>query len=302
LAAALAASVKPAGAQCLSPAAIIAIRAVEGFPVLGATIDGIPVSFVLDTGAQADLILPEAQTVLRLPLLPGTVPLIGTGGAREAPIVRLEGVQLGAAQLDAAATPVATLPALPPVSPMLAGLLGVPLLYQFDLDLDVPAGRLTLFDAGSCAPDLGPRATSIALDITRDRRALLPVTINGVTLAALLDTGSRATLLTEAAAARLGLRAPLSANTAQGVDGELLPVAHLRVDTMAVGDDVRRNAPVSIAPLQIEDADMLLGFEYFRQRRVWISYVTARLLIVVPAPAPSAPRSPGRPPPGPARR
>lgn len=294
----------PAYALCgLGARSTSALRVIDGFPVVDATIDGVPVTFVLDTGAQAHLILPAAQALLRLPLLPGTVPVIGTGGETQAPIVRLDGVKLGAIAIQATAAPVASLPALPTVAPMLAGLLGVPLLDEFDLELDGPASRLALLNVKSC-PDVPPglRLVSVALTGTPDRRALLPVRVNGVTLTALLDTGSRATLLTEEAAARLGLRAPLSANTAQGVDGGRLPVAHLHVDEIAIGDDVRRNAPVSIAPLQLEGADMLLGFDYFRQRRVRISYLTQELLIALPLPGPSAPGSPAPPPPGRARR
>ena len=307
LSASLVIAAQPAAAECRqAPVATVPFRNVEGFPIVDASIDAIPLTFVLDTGAQAHLILPGAQAVLQLPLLPGTVPVIGTGGAREAAIVRLDGVELGAARLDPVATPVAALPALPRVTPMLAGLLGSPLLQQFDLELDAAAGKLSLFDAGSCAAPDFARATTVPLQITADRRALLPVEIDGQTLTAMLDTGSRATLITEAAAERLGLRAPVSANTAQGVDGEKLRVAHLRVREMAVGGDVRRNAPVSIAPLQLEGAEMLLGFEYLSERRVWISYVTGRLVIALPDavrdPAPSAPRPPAPPPPGRARR
>lgn len=295
---------RPALAQCgLGARSYLPLRVIDGFPIIDATIDGVPVTFVLDTGAQAHLILPEAQTILRLPLLPGTVPLIGTGGATRAPLVRLDGVKLGATTIEATAAPVAPLPALPDVAPMLAGLLGAPLMHEFDLELDAPARRLALIDPKNC-PDVPPgvRHIAVPLTLTPDHRALLAVQINGQTLTALLDTGSRATLLTETVATRLGLRAPPSANTAQGVDGGRLPVAHGLVAEMAVGDDVRRNAPVSIAALQLDGADMLLGFEYFRQRRVLISYFSERLLIALPGPAPSAPRSPAPPPPGRARR
>lgn len=294
----------PAYALCgLGARSTIPLRVVDGFPVVDATIDGVPVTFVLDTGAQAHLILPGAQALLRLPLLPGTVPVIGTGGATQAPIARLDGVKLGTIAIQATAAPIAPLPALPTVAPMLAGLLGVPLLDEFDIELDGPAGRFALLNVKSC-PDVPPGLSLISVPLTGtpDRRALLPVRVNGVTLTALLDTGSRATLLTEEAAARLGLRAPASANTAQGVDGGRLPVAHLRVDEIGIGDDVRRNAPVSIAPLQLEGADMLLGFDYFRQRHVRISYLTQELLIASPTPGPSAPGSPVPPPPGRARR
>ena len=280
---------RPAGACRLQPSAIVPLRAVEGFPVITARIGATPVSFLLDTGAQAHLILPEAQAALGLPVLPGSVPLLGTGGGRQAPIVLLEGVQLGPVRLDPAPTPVAPLPAVPHVTPMLAGLLGSPLLMRFDLDLDVRAGRLGLYEAGACGaavPALAPRMTAVPLEVTADRAVLLQVRINGEALIALLDTGSRATLLTEDAARRLGLKAPVSANTARGVDGELLPVAHLRVREMAVGDDVRRDVPVSIAPIQLGRADMLLGLDYLRQRRVFISLVNQLLVIALPSPAP----------------
>ncbi len=277
--------------QCrLGPVAIVPLEAVEGFPVVAAAVNGRPVTFVLDTGAQAHLILPAAEAVLRLPPMDGTVPLIGTGGEREAPLVRLEGVTLGGAPLLPAPTPVTTLPVVPRVSPLLAGLLGAPLLDQFDLDLDVTAGRLGLFAAGGCGgalPALAARQTVIQLAITRDRQALLDVTINGQAVVALLDTGSRATLLSQTAADALGLRAPLSANRSRGVDGESLPVGHTTVREMTVGDDVIRNMPVSISPVQLGQADMLLGLDYLRQRRAYISYVTQRLVIVLPGPAAS---------------
>lgn len=266
----------PARAQCRpQPLATTRLRTVEGFAVLSATIAGTPVSFLLDTGAEAHLILPAADAVLRLPRLPGTVPLIGIGGASQAPLVQLDHVRLGAARLDPAPAPVAPLPALPEVAPLLAGLLGAPLLHQFDLELDAQAGRLGVFPPGTCPPG----ANTIPLDRTPDGRLLLPVRIDGVPLTALLDTGSRATVLTTETARRLGLHAPISANTARGVDGERLPIAHLRVRNFAVGTDLRHDAPVSIAPLLLARADLLLGFDYLRQRRVWISALRARLTI-----------------------
>ncbi len=280
----------PACAQCrLGPAAIIPLRAIDGFPVIAATIRGTPVSFLLDTGAQAHLLLPEAVDALRLTVLPGSVPMVGTGGARDVPIVMLDDVRLGPVRLDRALTPVSALPLIPSVSPPVAGLIGAPLLDRFDLDLDVPAGQLGLYAAGACeGPAFAPPTTTVALTILADRQALLPVEIDGVEIMALLDTGSRATLLTEDAARRLGLRAPASANTARGVDGTVLPVGHVRVRSMRVGDDLRHDVPLSIAPVQLGRADLLLGLDFLRLRRVWISYVTARLVLALPNPVPSA--------------
>ena len=64
-------------------------------------------------------------------------------------------------------------------------------------------------------------------------------------------------------------------------------MGHTTVREMTVGNDVIRNMPISIAPVQLGRADMLLGFDYLRQRRAYISYVTQRLVIVLPGPAAS---------------
>ena len=153
----------------------------------------------------------------------------------------------------------------------------------------MPAGRLGLYPAAGCGgalPQLAARQTVVPLVITRDRQALLEVAINGQTITALLDTGSRATLLTQATADALGLRAPASANTARGVDGESLPVGHTTVREMTIGDEVVRGMPVSISPIQLGRADMLLGLDYLRQRRAFISYLTSRLVIALPGVGP----------------
>ena len=287
-----------ARAQCrLEPAATVPLQAVEGFAVIAGTVGQTPVTFVLDTGAQAHLLLPAAEATLRLPALEGTVPLIGTGGARDAPLVMLEGVRLGGVAVAASATPVTTLPVAPRVSPLLAGLMGAPLLAQFDLDLDAVGGRLGLYPAGGCGgavPMLAARQSVIPLSITADRQALLEVMIDGQSVIALLDSGSRATLLSQAAADSLGLHAVESANTSRGVDGTRLPVAHTTVREMTIGDDVVRDMPISISPIQLGQADMLLGFDYLRQRRAFISYVTSRLVIALPGPGSSPLGASGR--------
>ena len=283
------ATIAPAArAECrLEPAAIVAFNPVDGFPVIAATVGGTPVSFLLDTGAEGHLVLPEAVAGLGLARLPGTAPMIGTGGAREVPVVRLEGVRFGPVLLDPAPALVAALPALPRVTPPVIGLIGAPLLDRFDLDIDVGAGWLGLYPAAGCGgaqPAIAARTTTVALTILSDRQALLPVRIDGTEIVALLDTGSRSTLLTEAAARRLGLRASASANTARGVDGAMLPVGHVRVRELRIGDDIRRDVPISIAPVQLGRAELLLGLDVLRARRVWISAVTARLVLALPNP------------------
>jgi len=276
----------PACSAC-QPVAQVPLRVVEGFPIVAARIGAAAVGMVLDTGSEGNWVVPEAAASAGLRALPGvSVPVIGTGGMGQAPAVLVEGVRLGDVLLPPLAAPVAPLPVLPHSSPPIAGLLGVaPLLEAYDLELDGPAGSMRLFPAGSCRVPDGMAA--LPLETTDDREMLLPVRVNGQVLTAILDTGSRATLMTEAGARRVGLSAPVSANTARGVDGALLPVGHARAE-IAVGEDVRRDAPVDIAPMQLGRAEMLLGEDYLGQRRVWVSFTRGVLGIAVPSPAASA--------------
>ena len=274
----------PAQAACVfEKRAEAPLRLRDGYPLVPATIGGTPVTFLLDTGAQGMLITPEAAALLGLPPDPGvTTRMFGTGGARDVGNVILQGLRIGGAAAPSRSVPVASLPGAPVTEPPLAGLLGAPLLAAYDLDLDVPGGRMALYDAAGCGAAMPPvpqPATVLPLEVSPEGEAFVPVEINGQSLLALLDTGSRATLLTEQAARRLGLGGPVSANTARGVDGEALPLRHHRVREMRVGADVVMDAPVSVAPLQLGRGDMLLGLDYLGQRRVWISYASGRVVI-----------------------
>lgn len=259
----------------------VPLRIRDGFPFVPATIGGMPVTLLLDTGAQGMLLTPNAVARLRLPAAPGPgTRLLGTGGSRVAPNVILRGLAVGGAPVPDSIVPVAVLPGVPQLDPPLAGLLGAPLLAAYDIDLDVPHGRMALYEAKDCGavpPPMPPPLNVLQLELTPEGEALVPVEINGQGFLALLDTGSRATILTEESAQRLGLAGPASANLARGVDGVAVPVRHMRVRTMRVGSDVVADAPISVSALQLGRGDMLLGLDYLGRRRIWISYRSGRV-------------------------
>ncbi len=270
-----------AHAACQSdPRATLPLRVQDGFALVTADVGGQPATFVLDTGAQGMLLLPDAAVRLRLaPDRGRTTRMLGTGGARDAPNVLLRGLTLGGAPLPGGSVPVAALPGVPATDPPLAGLLGGPLLRAYDLDLDVPAGRLTLLAPTGCAP----AGAVVALQDAGDGDLMLPVRVNGTALLAVPDTGTRITLLSDAAAARLGLDAPVSASTARGIDGQRVTLRHLPLRTLQVGPDLAADMPVSVTMLRIAPAEMLLGLDWFSRRRVWLSHA-ARLIVMRPPP------------------
>lgn len=271
----------PARAACRPDVLAVArLRMQDGFALVTAEVGGRPATFLLDTGAQGMLLLPDAVSRLELPVEPGqTARLLGTGGPRDAPIVKLRGLTLAGVAVPGGSVPVAALPGVPVTDPPLAGLIGAPLLLAYDVELDLRAGRLTLLAPTGCAPP----GVATALQDAGGSERLLPVRVNGAALLAIPDTGTRITLLSNAAAGRLGLDAPVSASTARGIDGQRVTLRHLRLRTLQAGAEVTAAMPVSITELQIAPADMLLGLDWFSQRRVWLSYA-AGLMVVRPKP------------------
>ncbi len=253
----------------------------QDFVSVPATVGGRPARFLLDTGAEDMLVTPEAAARLGLAPDPGhSTLMMGTGGEMRVGNVRLAGLQLGAVTLAPRSVAVAALPRPVPSD----GLLGAPLLRRYDVDLDLVHGRVGLYRAQDCGADtpmLPPPFTAVPLTLTRDQVPAIPVVVNGVKLMALLDTGSRATALTPEAAARVRAVMLRTTGTARGVDGEAVMARGARVQTLAVGWDLQRNVQVAVAPLHIGRADMLLGVDWLRQRRVWISYAGRQVFIAL---------------------
>ncbi len=252
------------------------VRLQDGFPLVTAEIGGQPVTMLLDTGAQGMLLLPDAVSRLGLPSVPGRMTrLLGTGGARDAPVALLSGLTLAGAAVPGGDVPVTALPGVPVTDPPLAGLLGAPLLRAYDVELDLRAGRMMLLAPSGCAP---PGVAIPLQEAGGDQ--MLPVRANGSPLLAIPDTGTRITLLSDTAAARLGLNAPVAASTARGIDGQRVTLRYLKLRTLQAGPDLAANMPVSITDLQIAPADMLLGLDWFSQRRVWLSYAAGLMVII----------------------
>ena len=253
----------------------------DGFAFVPASIGSTPVTLLLDTGAQGMLLTPGIVEALRLPVDVRTgTRLLGTGGVRDAPNAMLRGLRVGGLPMADSSVPVAALPGVPQTEPPLAGLLGGQFLEDYDLDLDVPHGRMALYEALGCAaPPFPLPYSALPLTVSPEGDVFVTVQANGESLLALVDTGSRASIVTEQAAERLGLAGPGSANLARGVDGSTLPIRHVRVRRLQVGTEVIADAPISVSPLQLGRGDMLLGLDYLGRRRAWISYRTRRVVI-----------------------
>ena len=257
----------PAAACVGALVAEVPLRVVEGFPIVPGSVGGRAVSWLLDTGAQGHLVVPAAAVGLRADGT--TTQMLGTGGVRQVANVMLDRLTIGVAALPGRSTPVADLRGLPRTDPPVAGLLGAPLLAQYDLDIDARRGRLGLHAPAGCA--MPAAFDPVPVEVGPGGDVFVTVRVNGVALTALLDTGARATILSDGAARRLGVAAAQSANLSRGVDGTAQPIGHARVGTLQVGADMKTGVAVSVAALQLGVGEMLLGFDQVAVRRVWLS-------------------------------
>jgi predicted aspartyl protease len=170
----------------------------------------------------------------------------------------------------------------------IAGLLGADLLSRYDLDLDLPAGRLMLYSVTACAGRYLPWTSSydaIPARILPDNALVVQVLIDGRTLDAQLDTGAGASLIDARGLHRLGLTpaalAHDSTSLATGIGGQFLDQRH-RFSELRIGAERIVSPTIRVAALPRPGVDMLLGMDVLASRRIWISYATAQLFIGTP--------------------
>ncbi len=264
----------------------ISLRAVVGFVVVSATIGGTPVSLLLDTGAEAALLTPEAVTRLGLSPDPTRRTLVeGTGGRGEiVPHAMLDGLALGAYVAPTHSVAVAPLPGMPRIDPPVAGLLAADLLPGFDVEIDFAGGRLVLREpaAPDCAAPM-PFASHEPVALRRSGdRLIVTARLDGQKLDALVDTGALSVVLDTDAALRLGVTSAALARDpggiAAGADMRELTFHWHRFASLAIGPVTARRPVITVTRVT-EQTPLLLGASWFMAHRVGLSYATGRMFI-----------------------
>lgn len=266
--------------------ATVPLRDERNFMLAPVALEGEPATLVVDTGAEATTIMPAA--VQRLGLKPdGLRPttLLGVAGRVRSQDVRLHRLSLAdlTLRLDNGVG-VGDLPAFPGVAPPVSGLLGADVLSRFEVELDLPGRRMSLYSAQRCAGYLPwPGAVALPLDRPRGGLAFVTAQVDGKPVRALLDTGARTTLVTRAAALRLGVSDAALAGDLRhagvGVGSATIAFRQHRFASIGVPGATMRDSVASVADLRLPGVDMLLGADFLGRRRVWISYATGRLFL-----------------------
>jgi predicted aspartyl protease len=277
-----------AAAQAACPVerrAELRLTVLRNFLLVPVSIDGAAAALVVDTGAEATTVTPETVTGLGLAWTPSRTMMLGVGGeVRSGGTVRLHRLDLGELQLANRSLDVGALPPVPGTNRPVAGLLGLDVLGGYDIALDLPRHRMTLYAVPACPGFVPPGYDAAAgheLQLVGGGLLVVSVRIEGHNVRALLDTGARSSLLARPAAARLGVTDDaLSRDPAirgRGIGATAAPFRRHRFRDVRVGSVAVRNMALNVGDLPIPGVEMLLGADWLTGHLVWISRAAGRL-------------------------
>ena len=259
-------------------------------PVVTLGINGSPASFLFDTGAERTVLTAAAAKRL------GVVPhfeyarrMRSLGSAVAGGDARLQTVNLGGMAIPDVRVLVGpvSLPSLAGKS--VDGLLGADFLADFEIDLDLMQRRILLYETPPC-PIAGPAwsepYTTIKANRSLHDRLFFPVTLDGHHLAALIDTGAQLTALDSLSATALGVSGQAMARdpvaTLRGAAAEVVKSRVHRFTRLEIDGEVVRDPVIVVAGLGLQDADLVIGANFLRWHRVWLSYASHLIFVSRP--------------------
>ncbi|HEY2131542.1 MAG TPA: retroviral-like aspartic protease family protein [Acetobacteraceae bacterium] len=267
--------------------AVLPMELRNGEVIIPARIADRPASLILDTGSEGAMLTEQGAARLNLPADPrGTTTITGTSGTIRANRVLLRGLELGGNEFPPELVPVASLSPQGEDNRPADGLIGAEILSFFDVDLDFPHRRVTLYDVRNCSGNFLPWTTpytSVTLTRTSRNLLLLPVELDGHPMTALFDTGANRGRVNRSAALQAGVT-PVQMNRdthamERGVGGNVVPSAVHHFAELEIGGERFHNVELPVAERAVPQADMLLGLPYMVTRHIWLSYATHQMFI-----------------------
>jgi hypothetical protein len=284
----------PASASCtIEKRADIPVTLMGGQILAAGRVDGKPVTFLIDTGAEKTLLTDTA--VQRLGLARDewvSSHMQGIGGYEHHPNAKLTSLELGGLKLRRRGTEiegtvsVSPLPFITRTNRAIDGLLGLDYLSSFDVVFDLRRGRMTLYNVDGCAgnflPWTGPYA-AIPAQMPVPGLLLLPAHVNGRPTLAQIDSGSTRSLVSLSTALQAGVtQGVLDRDTQQKVSGlgaaEVTAYEHLFAD-LRVGDLNLQAKPLLVMRLPPRGSGVVLGMDWLGGQPVWISWATHQVFV-----------------------
>jgi len=251
-------------------------------------VEGVDTPFMVDSGAFYSILNPETVSRFKLPTFPAPFgySVRGAGGTES----RVDVARVRSFGLAGYTVPNVMFLVLPGIDDGAAGLLGQNVLSAFDTEYDLGNGVIRLMrPSGGCdravlAYWAGSQAVGM-VDIDRinpqQTHIRAEATINGQTIKVTFDTGAPRSILKLSTAEQLGFRpdAPgvQAASDTGGIGARRSETWIAPFDVLDIGGEQIKNARLRISGITLDNADMLLGADFFLSHRIYVSRQQHRL-------------------------
>jgi len=255
--------------------------------VVPAGINGQWAHLVVDSGAERTTISDAAANRLNLPHDPQyKTRSLGIGGTTTTTDVTVGRLVLGGVHFPIDRIAVGTFKLQSERGLNADGLLGADILLAFDMDIDVPGGKLTLYRSRTCSgaqPPWPVRPVEILGVRVRKDRLLVPFELDGVAGLGLLDTGAQGNVLGQDMAHRMGLNDATLAHDPvvrqHGVGpGEALSHLH-QFQYLKIGPVSDVAPAITVLPSDFGVGDALIGETFLQGRRVWLAFRNRQVFV-----------------------
>jgi clan AA aspartic protease (TIGR02281 family) len=264
------------------------VATLQNSPIVTLFANGAAVTLLLDTGAQTTVLTPAAAQRIgaQRPRIEFERQMRGIAGSLQTGEVELRSFSIGGVAIPWRRVRVGQLGVANAFEVPIDGVLGVDTLSSFDIDLDLPGYRMVLYQRQTCAgaaPAWAEPYDKIAASRSLDDHLFFRVQLDGRSVAAFIDTGAQLTVLSTQAAAALGLTGAVLARDrailVHGAAAEELNAHVHRFARLGIGTEVIRNLDIAVTDLRLGDADLVLGVDFLKSRRMWMSYGSQRIFL-----------------------
>ncbi|CEF40553.1 hypothetical protein ASN_1182 [Acetobacter senegalensis] len=281
----------PAGCQVATLGTLPVLNA-TGSPIVEVTLNGQKAAMIVDTGASVSMVSRKAAHDYKLTALSGDVSIQGVGGLVQSSLFQVPSMGLGSAKARNVVlvdTPrvfgyINTVPVV--------GLFGGDFLKAYEVVFDLPAHTINLYQTNGCSSPTpmwdGP-VSSLSFQRIGRSHIEVPLELNGHKIDAVLDSGSSMTVILPRQAHHAGvheeqLKTDVSFPS-RGIDRNVLQVRLHRFEQLKIGEEVFINPVLAVGAMQTE-GEALLGADFLRHNRVWVSNQNEKIYIqrLVPPP------------------
>ena len=269
--------------QCvIHPVADLHTLEPQGLPLVSVTVGSRPAVFAIDTGASDSLLVGRFAEEAGLQDRSSAILITGANGAASNRVVTVPSLTVGYATAQdvrffvyGRPLPVARSDGTP-----VDGLFGGDFLANYDLELDLSAQKVGIFQSEHCGGSgfrpLGPIEFVVPIALSHNH-VFVTASVDGHEMPFVLDSGASQTSLTSESARALGLTSDsMAADPALNVrgTGSRRVVARLHhFQDFVLGNDHVHNPVIAV-----HDGSMnILGDDFLRRNRIWLSYGNHRL-------------------------